>query len=104
MSAVLRSRTGRNKRKGGQISAVGREQRSESRLSRLLAFASPLLTFLPVVCAEHRKAGATWARAFWRGARQDADASSVRPGMACRWTPLRLRSAGHPFIALLLLR
>ena len=50
----------------------------------------------PVGGAEHRKAGATGARACWRGARQDAEASSVRPGMACRWTPLRLRSAGYP--------
>ncbi len=35
----------------------------------------------------------------WRGARQDAEASIVRPGMACRWTPLRLRSAGDRIIA-----
>ncbi|HWY24953.1 MAG TPA: hypothetical protein VNX47_08530, partial [Nevskia sp.] len=31
-----------------------------------------------------------------RRARQDAEASSVRPGMACRWTPTQARSAGHP--------
>src|SRR5579859_5761725 len=44
-----------------------------------------------------------WLAPVWREARQDAEASSVRPGMACRWTPTQARSAGHPLIALLLL-
>ena len=59
------------------------------------------LMFSPVGGAEHRKAGAIGARAFWRRARQDAEASDIRPGMACRRTPLRLRSGGYPLIALL---
>src|SRR5579859_2491974 len=37
-----------------------------------------------------------WLAPVWREARQDAEASSVRPGMACRWTPTQARSAGYP--------
>src|SRR5579859_3885776 len=37
-----------------------------------------------------------WLAPVWREARQDAEASSVRPGMACRWTPTQARSAGDP--------
>src|SRR5579859_7905465 len=44
-----------------------------------------------------------WLAPVWCEARQDAEASSVRPGMACRWTPTQARSAGHPSSALLLL-
>src|SRR5579859_7841830 len=35
-------------------------------------------------------------RLFAAGRGMDAEASSVRPGMACRWTPTQARSAGHP--------
>ena len=55
----------------------------------------------PGNCAPHRK-----SRSAMRGPLRfsPASGSSVRPGMACRWTPLRLRSAGYRAIALLLLR
>ena len=58
----------------------------------------------PRNCAEHRSLRRTSARAFWREARQDAEASAVRPWMACRQTLTQARSAGNPSIALLLLR
>ena len=68
-------------------------------------FDSSLLTF-----PSHRRRRAPQRRSgisrrvCSRRARQDAEASLYRPGMACTKTPLRLRSTGHPLIALLILR
>jgi hypothetical protein len=87
---------------GQEVKAQNQYQSSRNRLRfRRWQFAFDFPP--PVGGAEHRKAGATWARAFWRGARQDAEASDDRPWMACWQTPLRLRSGGNPLIALLLL-
>ena len=83
----------------GPLPQGERGRKGEARAFDVALAFDVLWTFLPVVCAEHHSPRRQGLAASCREARQDAEASIVRPGTACRWTPPRARSAGHPEIA-----